>query len=73
MKRREVSVAVTRLANAQSGVVSREQAHGHGVTDRVIERLISEDRWRPLARGIYLTLPIEPSWDGVLGRAVDRW
>jgi hypothetical protein len=46
-------------------VVNREQAHGQGVTDRVIERLIGEDRWRPLARGIYLTLPTDPTWDGL--------
>jgi hypothetical protein len=65
MKRREVPVALNRLAYAQSGVVSRQQAHGQGVTDRVIERLIDEDRWRLLARGIYLMVPAEPSWDGL--------
>jgi hypothetical protein len=64
-KRREVPAALSRLANAQSEVVSREQARGLGVTDRVIQRLIAGDRWRPLARGIYLTVPVEPSWDGL--------
>jgi len=64
-KRHEVPAALNRLANAQSGVVSREQARGQGVTDRVIHRLIREDRWRPLARGIYLTVPVQPSWDGL--------
>ena len=34
-KRHEVSAALNRLANAQSGVVSREQARGQGVTDRL--------------------------------------
>ena len=27
--------------------------------------MTGEDRWRPLARGIYLTVPVEPSWDGL--------
>lgn len=46
-------------------MVSREQARGLGLTDRVLERLIDEDRWRSLSRGIYLTVPIEPSWDSL--------
>jgi hypothetical protein len=64
-KRREVPAILNRLAHAQSGVVSRGQARGLGLTDRVIERLIGDDRWRPITRGIYLTVPVEPSWDSL--------
>jgi very-short-patch-repair endonuclease len=63
--RREVPPALRRLAEMQAGVLSREQVLGLGLSSRVIERLIASDRWRRLARGIYLTVPSEPSWSAL--------
>jgi very-short-patch-repair endonuclease len=63
--RQEVPAALRRLAQSQAGVLSREQVLGLGLSSRVIERLIASDRWRPLARGIYLTVPSDPSWDAL--------
>lgn len=59
------------LARAQANVVSREQAQGHGVSDRVIARLVDQHLWRRLAGGVFLTIDVEPafpsrSWAGVL-------
>ena len=51
-----------RLANAQSGVLSREQVLSFDLSRHVIARLLNTDRWRLIDRGIYLTLPVEPSW-----------
>lgn len=51
-----------RLANAQSGVLSREQVLSFDVSRHIIARLLNDDRWRMIDRGIYLTLPVEPSW-----------
>ena len=59
------SSALRRLAQSRAGVLSREQVLGLGLSSRVIERLIASDRWRPLARGIYLTVPSDPSWDAL--------
>ena len=63
--RQEVPSALRRLAQSQAGVLSREQVLGLGLSSRVIERLIATDRWRPLARGIYLTVASDPSWDAL--------
>src|SRR5215217_182807 len=61
-QRREVPSGLMRLANAQSGVLSREQVLSFDLSRHVIARLLNTDRWRLIDRGIYLTLPVEPSW-----------
>ena len=63
--------ALKPLAQLQAGVVTREQASGHGVSPRVVSRLIAEGHWRRLERGVFLTADVEPSltaraWAGTL-------
>ena len=60
--RQEVPEALVRLAAAQSGVVSREQALSFGLGDSAIDRLLSQHIWCRLARGVYLTAAVPPSW-----------
>jgi len=50
------------LATAQAGVVTREQATALGMSRHAIQRLTTAGDWVPLARGIYLTAPIVPTW-----------
>lgn len=53
------------LAALQDGVVSREQALGHGLPVASVTRLLASGRWRPLTRGIYHVGPVgsaEPTW-----------
>ena len=59
------------LAAAQANVVSREQALGHGLSDRVIARLVHQGQWRRLAPGLFLTVDVATpflsrAWAGVL-------
>lgn len=63
--------ALKPLADLQSGVVTREQASAHGVSPRVVARLLDEGHWRRLERGVFLTADFEPSfvaraWAGTL-------
>lgn len=57
------------LAELQSGALSREQLLGYGVTDRVIVRLVSDERLTRISRGIYATHAggwLQLAWAGVL-------
>jgi hypothetical protein len=45
--------------------VTREQALGHGLSRHSIGRLVESGAWRLLARGLFLTVPLEPSWDSL--------
>jgi hypothetical protein len=49
----------------QAHVVTRDQALGHGLTRHSISRLLESGAWRRLARGLFLTVPLEPSWDSL--------
>ena len=60
--RQEVPEALIRLATAQSGVVSREQVLSFGLSESAVDRLVSQYIWCRLARGVYLTAPVPPSW-----------
>lgn len=67
----EALQALKPLVDLQAGVVTREQASGHGVSPRVVSRLLDEGHWRRLERGIFLTADVEPSfearaWTGTL-------
>ena len=53
------------LASSQAGVVTREQVLGCGLSRHVVERLTGNDIWRLLARGVYLTAPILPTWSAL--------
>jgi hypothetical protein len=63
--RHALPVALIQLADAQAGVVSREQVHLIGVSDAVTERLLREGRWRSISPSIYHTAPSQPTWDGL--------
>jgi very-short-patch-repair endonuclease len=63
--RHQLPVALTQLAEAQAGVVSRKQVHLLGVSDAVTERLLREGRWQSVASGIYHIAPSPPTWDGL--------
>ncbi len=59
------------LGAAQAQVVSREQALGHGLSDRVVARLVHQGHWRRLAPGVFLMVDVDPTllaraWAGVL-------
>jgi len=63
--RRELPLALTEIAEAQAGVISREQVHLLGLSDEVTKRLLRDGRWRPIASGIYHTVPSQPTWQGL--------
>ncbi len=60
--RQPVPEQLRQLAQLQAGVVAREQVLGLGFGEAGIARMIREQVWVRLSRGIYLTGPTEPSW-----------
>jgi putative AbiEi antitoxin of type IV toxin-antitoxin system len=56
------SPGLRRLAELQAGIVSREQAIGHGLSSKSVGRLVREEHWQRVAAGIYLTAPGPPDW-----------
>lgn len=64
-RRQSIPPALQRLADCQSGVLSREQALGHGLSAKVTARLIGSGAWQRLNDGLYLTHPLAPFWDAL--------
>ena len=64
-RRHDVSDRLLQLAAMQAHVVTRDQALGHGLSRHSICRLVESGAWRRLARGVFLTVPLEPSWDSL--------
>ena len=62
--RTEVPAALTRLAAAQAGVVSRAQTLALGLSDNVVDRLVRQQIWGRMEPGIYLVPDFPPSWTG---------
>ena len=60
--RQPVPEALFRLAQLQDGVVSREQAIGLGLSRTAVTRLVRDGFWVRMARGIYLTAAMSPTW-----------
>jgi very-short-patch-repair endonuclease len=57
------------LAERQARTLSREQLVGHGVSDRVIQRLLTDGRLDRICQGIYATGEggwMQQAWAGVL-------
>jgi len=50
------------LATQQSGVVTAEQALGHGLTRASLKRLVDQGSWQRLTRGVFLLGVGEPAW-----------
>ena len=63
--RQEIPPVLLRLAAEQAGTLSREQVQAFGISRNVLDRLIQTNTWRRLALGVYLTAPVEPSWDAL--------
>lgn len=57
-----VPANLLRLADLQAGIVTRQQALGHGLRPAALSRLVRDDIWRRVSPGIFLTAPIAPSW-----------
>ena len=60
--RQAIPDALSLLAREQDGVITREQAVGHGLSATGVTRLVRDGLWLRVARGVYLTAPIQPSW-----------
>ncbi len=57
------------LAAAQAGVLSREQVLAFGITDRVVDRLVTQGTWRRVTRGVFAASAetwLQLAWAGVL-------
>lgn len=57
------------LAERQARTLSREQLLGHGVSDRVIQRLLRDGRLDRICQGVYATGEggwMQQAWAGVL-------
>jgi hypothetical protein len=63
--RQEISEGLRWLAVLQAGVVSREQALGHGLSRHVLRRLVDTGAWLPVTRGLFATTAAPPSWEGL--------
>jgi hypothetical protein len=63
--RNQLPIALTQLAEAQAGIVTREQLRLLDVPDGVTERLLRDGWWRSVARGVYHTAPSDPTWSGL--------
>ncbi|MCA0294538.1 MAG: type IV toxin-antitoxin system AbiEi family antitoxin domain-containing protein [Actinobacteria bacterium] len=56
-KRRDPDESLRRLARAQSGLVSAEQALILGLTNESLRRLVRQEHWQRLSHGVYDLLP----------------
>lgn len=56
------SAALIRLAEAQAGVLTTEQADALGFHETQVRRVVGEGRWQRLMRGVYFTHDTPPPW-----------
>ncbi len=63
--RSDPTAALLTLARLQQGVVTLEQAAGHGLNRNSVARLVREERWSSLGRGLYCVSAGPPSWLGL--------
>lgn len=59
-----IPLGLLRLAELQSGVLSRSQIVGFGLSPTVIARLVADQHWGRMEPGIYLVPDGEPTWLG---------
>lgn len=64
-RRHPVPPSLLVLADQQEGVLSREQILGSGVSSAVLDRLLRQGPWSPLARGLYWTRGGDPPWSAL--------
>lgn len=55
--------AITEVARSQRGLVTRAQAHHHGLSDRAIARRIERGAWTALRPGVYVVGGAPASWE----------
>jgi hypothetical protein len=51
------------LASQQHGLISRRQANGIGISDRMIRTRVQAGRWSVVRPGVYLVGAAPPSWE----------
>ena len=56
------SAELRELAGLQSGVITREQALAHGLSDDSLQRIVAQGWWRRLRRGVFFTSAAAPGW-----------
>jgi very-short-patch-repair endonuclease len=72
-KHLQLDVEVSRLADAQYGVFSREQLRGLGVTNRMIYRRLASGRWERLNPNVFRVGGAPSSWRQSLRAATLGW
>lgn len=68
--RQDVPRALQRLADCQSGMLTREQVRGHDLSQNVVAHLIRSGLWQRVTPGLYLSHPLAPSWEALAGGGV---
>ncbi|WP_139283160.1 type IV toxin-antitoxin system AbiEi family antitoxin domain-containing protein [Raineyella antarctica] len=64
MRRREqLSARARALVDEQDGIITRSQALAYGVSDRVIQRLVTDGSWQRLDNGIFVVGSAPITWD----------
>ena len=62
-RRPEVPDPLLRLAGLQSGLVTREQALGLGLSREALGRLVNAGTWHRVRPGLFATVPVAPTWE----------
>lgn len=62
-RRQAVPEPLIRLSTLQGGLVTREQAIGHGVTREMLTRLLRSGQWLRLCTGLFAVVPAPPTWE----------
>jgi very-short-patch-repair endonuclease len=68
-----LDVEISRIADAQYGVFSREQLRGLGVTNRMIYRRLASGRWERLNPNVFRVGGAPASWQQSLRAATLGW
>jgi hypothetical protein len=68
----DIPAVLREIADAQAGVVSRQQALAVGLSGRMIVQRVGYRRWQQLYRGVYALYTGEPSREAMLWAAVLR-
>lgn len=64
-ERQDIPRALQRLATCQSGMLTREQVLGHGLSQNVLTRLVESGSWQRISPGLYAVHPMTPSWEAL--------
>jgi hypothetical protein len=70
MSAREAETQASAYFARQYGVITVQQAHRAGLSDRMIEYRVSTGRWTRLATGLYAVVSAPPNWQRDLAAAV---